>query len=290
MDEQNGAVDNRPLAEVLRDQIAARQFTLVHLRDQLAAEGNPVSLATLSYWRSGQRHPDGPASEVAVEALERILGLGPGDLTNRLRRQDPVYPDASLAQQWEESTAAMAAVGIRQRDQLAIRTLHSTMDIDSSGHHRRLQHRMVLQARADRVSEFGLAIGGSGTGEGAVSVAECHGGRVRQARIEQGSRWYAMAIEFDQALTEGDRTILEVSVEMEPGFCTDTRHTVASLTPFREVAVWTRFNPQALPASIDEFTVVDGTESVNRRDVVGMSAYLQRRDFGPGVIGARWRW
>jgi hypothetical protein len=41
-------------------------------------------VTTLSYWRSGARHPEGSRSAAAVEELERLLLLPPRSLTARI--------------------------------------------------------------------------------------------------------------------------------------------------------------------------------------------------------------
>lgn len=289
--DDRAGVEDRSLAEVLREGIAAKGVNLVRLRDQLAELGNPVSLATLSYWRSGQRHPEGTTSHAAVEALEGLLGLRPGDLTDRLHSSaEPIYEDEVLDQRYAETTAVLASLGIHRRDQVVIRTLHSTIDVDRCGHQRRLHYRMLLQARSDGVSDFGLVVGGNGDVAGGIRVSECHGAEVTGSRMSDDGSRFATAITFDQPLAGGERTILDVWFEMDPGFATDTRHTIGSLSPFREVGVWTRFDPERLPISLEEFTVAGGSETVHRRTLNGVSHYLQRRDFGPGVIGVRWDW
>lgn len=45
-------------ANALRDAINAKPVTLSWLQRQLKARGNRVSMATLSYWRSGARRPE----------------------------------------------------------------------------------------------------------------------------------------------------------------------------------------------------------------------------------------
>src|SRR5690606_34148545 len=72
-------------AEALSAAIRVRGLTLSRLHDRLVARGNPVSMATLSYWRSGARHPEGAQSLAAVTDLEELLDLDRGTLVDRLR-------------------------------------------------------------------------------------------------------------------------------------------------------------------------------------------------------------
>ena len=56
-------------AASFRDAINARGLTLARLHEQLRARGNSVSMATLSYWRSGARRPEGAQSMAALSDL-----------------------------------------------------------------------------------------------------------------------------------------------------------------------------------------------------------------------------
>lgn len=60
--------------------LTASGISLSSLQRRLVARANPVSIATLSYWRSGERTPEGAASLAAVEDIERLLSMPPGAL------------------------------------------------------------------------------------------------------------------------------------------------------------------------------------------------------------------
>lgn len=82
-------------AQVLGEAMAARDLPLDRLASRLRAAGAPVSVATLSYWRTGRSIPTRGNSVRAVEALERILQVEPGHLTgalphDALSRWDPL--------------------------------------------------------------------------------------------------------------------------------------------------------------------------------------------------------
>ncbi len=47
----------RTFADVFAEALDQRAISLGGLRDELAARGTPVSLASLSYWRAGLRQP-----------------------------------------------------------------------------------------------------------------------------------------------------------------------------------------------------------------------------------------
>lgn len=65
-------------------------MTLSELSKRLSGDGNPVSLATLSYWRSGGRQP-GEASSPIVDSIEGILRLPVGALVDLVPLARPIY-------------------------------------------------------------------------------------------------------------------------------------------------------------------------------------------------------
>lgn len=89
-DDRSGA-----FAAALRAAISERGVTLARLQSQLKDDGNPVSMATLSYWRSGDRQPEGAQSLSVVEGIEDRLGLHRGHLGSLLlpsARLGPIAP------------------------------------------------------------------------------------------------------------------------------------------------------------------------------------------------------
>ncbi|WP_404436575.1 hypothetical protein LG322_15120 [Microbacterium aerolatum] len=117
--EHTTPTEHRPeFSATLRAAIDARRVTLAWLRERLAASGNPVAAATLSYWRSGARRPEGAQSLAAVEQLETLLGLDTGTLLSQIgpnQRVGPIgtpqYPleQARLEQATTETFIALGA-------------------------------------------------------------------------------------------------------------------------------------------------------------------------------------
>lgn len=65
----------------LSEAMSAKRATLKGLSAQLERLGESVSVATLSYWRSGGRHPSHSAAP-AIEAVEELLGVPRGELVD----------------------------------------------------------------------------------------------------------------------------------------------------------------------------------------------------------------
>lgn len=73
-----------PFSDALSRSIERSGMTLEQIASALAEAGTPVSMATLSYWRSGRAAPRRAGSRKAVEQLEQLLGTGPGRLVSLL--------------------------------------------------------------------------------------------------------------------------------------------------------------------------------------------------------------
>ena len=73
-------------------------MSLVWLRDRLEDSGNPVSMSTLSYWRSGRRRPAGAASIAAIGGrFVRSLRHPSGIVTGYLVEMERPLPGGSTA-------------------------------------------------------------------------------------------------------------------------------------------------------------------------------------------------
>lgn len=94
---QQGAVDetatvsSATFAELVSSGLERSGLSLAAVRRRLAGQGNPVSMATLSYWRTGQRRP-GPRSLEVVRGLEVELDLPPGHLVRAMTGTSRLVP------------------------------------------------------------------------------------------------------------------------------------------------------------------------------------------------------
>lgn len=75
-------------AAVLDQALRDRKLPLERIAAKLTEANTPVSTASLSYWRSGQRRPTKPSSLQAVAQLEHILATPPGALLTALDVHD----------------------------------------------------------------------------------------------------------------------------------------------------------------------------------------------------------
>ncbi|MEV5514403.1 hypothetical protein AB0L50_15990 [Streptomyces flaveolus] len=74
-------------ATAFNEALRQRGLPLDHVRDHLQSHGISLSLATLSYWRSGRSQPERLQSLRAVDIMEPLLGLPSGALRSLLRHR-----------------------------------------------------------------------------------------------------------------------------------------------------------------------------------------------------------
>ena len=284
--------ENDDFAVSLRDAIAARGVSLVWLRDRLGALGSPVSLTTLSYWRTGRRHPEGAGSMVAVGAIEELLHVPPGDLLSLVppsRRTGPLptprmpIDDDELHRAMKESLEAIGAPPLNAFRDL---TTHVVADIDDRGRMRRRHVRMMVQATAGTLERIAWVEVSRSPTRSSPRITDIAGADVTltHEHPDQMVRSYALGLE--RAVTPPDATVLEWTTEFDEDYPVETElgHFVAR--PARETAIWVRFHPDRLPTWCEELT---DEESPRALEIgTGRTVHAVRHGLGPGVLTVRW--
>lgn len=277
--------------EALRAAIAARNVTLVWLRNRLADRGSPVSLTTLSYWRSGRRNPEGAGSLAAVEAIEELLGTPAGQLSGHLRstrRTGPLPPprmpigDDALRQ---DMTDSLAAVGAPPLTTLRDLSTHVVADIDQHGCLRRRQIRMLVQATSGTLARLAWVEVSRSPTTSAPRLTEMTGARLGPTHDHPNQMIRAYALELEREVAAPDTALVEWSTDFDEDYPAEPElgHFVAR--PAREVMIWVRFHPDRLPRWCEE--QVDG-EAARPLKMYARTIHATRNQFGPGVLNVRW--
>ncbi|RHW25995.1 hypothetical protein D0Z08_16845 [Nocardioides immobilis] len=279
-------------AASLRAAIGARDVTLVWLRDRLAARGSPVSLTTLSYWRSGRRHPEGASSFAAIAEIEQLLGLPESYLTNRLgphRRVGPLaapvppFEARPVSGAAEETTEALGApFGVFREI-----TTHIVADVDETGVLRHRWIRMVVQVTSGTVSEYPWIEVVEGE-DGPPAFTSAYGARLTRTYDHPSGTAYGVVLELERRVSAPDTAALEWVTD----FPYDEAPTLECMhgrsRSGGELLLWVRFHPSRLPAWWAEFTDDGAAPTATRSLDTGTTAHVFRRSFGPGVFGLRW--
>lgn len=276
----------------LRTAIADRGVTLVWLRDRLADRGNPVSLTTLSYWRSGRRHPEGAASRSAIAEIERLLDLPENHLTSRLgpgRRVGPLaapvppFEARSVNDAVEETSQELAAPFGMFREV----STHVVADVDETGVLRRRWIRMLVQVTSGTVSEYPWVEVVEGD-DGPPVFGDAVGARIARTYDHPSGSAYGVVFELERPVSAPGTALLEWVTdypydEVPTLECMHGRSRTGG-----DLTLWVRFHPDRLPNRWQEFT--DHDEPGDDRPVdPGTTTHVFRSRFGPGVFGLRWR-
>lgn len=278
-----------------RDAINARRLSLAQLHEQLRIRGNGVSMATLSYWRSGSRRPEGAQSRAALADIEQVLHLASGSLSGLLgstNRTGPVGPTLFPIGTHGLEPAVMetfAALGAEYPDTSRELTTHSVTDVDASGNVAVSMTRSIVQSTVGTVTAIPFLELTPGERTPAPILCAVSGGRIAQRYSHPSGEVHGVLFELDAPLTAPDTAVVEWSVEFPPGYPPqrETGHAVAMKA--RELLVWTRFHPDAVPDRLEE--VVDAPDGTVRTPIslsAPRSVHQVRRAFGPGALGVGW--
>ncbi|MFC7625086.1 hypothetical protein [Microlunatus sp. GCM10028923] len=292
-------MERTAFADRLRAAITAREVTLASLHERLAARGNTVSIATLSSWRSGSRHPEGAASRAAIADLEELLGLEPGALTDLIgpaRRTGPVAAPlvppsaAEVAGAAEETFARLAAGNLSNLRSLII---HIAVDVDQRGEQRRVTERRVLQAVSGRVTAIPHLVVAGTVQFRPLRFRALSGCRLTHTYAHPGGRVFGAAFDLDRSIVTGETAVVDFAVDVPAGFAEKNEFVMTLVRPLREFLLWMRFDPARTPVWYEKFAVVDGKESSRRVTAAELdqpitSIHVMENGFGPGTIGLRW--
>lgn len=282
-------------ASALRDAINARPVTLSGLQRQLKARGNNVSMATLSYWRSGARRPEGAQSLAALADIEQLLGLDEGALTRLLRstnRTGPLGPNQFPIDEEELELAvieAFRALGADYPDTSRELTTHSVTDVGADGNVAYSITRSIVQSTVGTITAIPFLEITPGVRTPPPALRAVSGGRIAARYSHPDGEVHGVLFELDLPLTAPETAMVEWSVEYPPDYpeTRDTGHALAQKA--RELLVWTRFHPDAMPDWCEEHVETpDGVTVTPVPLTRGTSVHLVRRAFGPGALGLHW--
>ncbi|MFB7249409.1 hypothetical protein [Microbacterium sp. NPDC056234] len=282
-------------AEALRDAILARGATLAWLNKKLRDNGNPVSMATLSYWRSGARRPEGAQSLAAVADIEDLLRLPSGSLSGLVgptQRIGPVGPPAfplSESSVEDAVTEVFHALGAPQFDLARDVSTHAVTDVGADGNVISRTTRTLVQSMSGLLTDVPYVDMTPGIATPAPVFRAIAGGRITARHSHPSGQVHGFSLKLDQPVDSAQMTMIEWAFEVPPGYPSvrETGHGVARQA--RDVVLWTRFHPDALPDWIEggEETP-DGVELTPLTITSGSSVLQVRRRFGPGMLLLRW--
>ncbi|GAA1135908.1 hypothetical protein GCM10009651_20000 [Microbacterium natoriense] len=281
-------------AAALRVAISERGMTLARLQALLNDDGNPVSMATLSYWRSGARQPEGAQSLSVVEGIEDRLALDRGHLTSLLgpsaRLGTVAPPKLPFDEERVQREAEETLVALRSAPQESLRDLSTqyVAHVGRDGAVERVVTRALVQSTKGTITEIPL-IDATPVESDVMSVfSDVIGGRVDREYLHPGRLLSGVVIALDEPITTGGTTLIEFTETYPPGHPPRQSVWHATSRAARETLIWVRFHPDAVPSWCEEFIETEEEYVSTARAVRSGSVHLARHGFGPGMLGIRW--
>lgn len=286
---------SQDFADALRRAIADSGLSLSGAHRRLLAHGNRVSLTTLSYWRSGDRHPDGAASLSAVEDLERILGVDQGTLVDRIRRAARLgtlaAPSVPFDQERERRETEETFVALNAAPQLAIRDLstHMTVFTRPDGTVHRTEFQCVIQVTRGIVTEIPLIDVAPEETDAMSEILDVVGGRLDREYQHPGRLLSGIVIALDEPAAAGETFTLQFAEQLPAGYPARRSAWHATARRAKETVIRVVFPEGAEPDWCEEYVETEsGEEYCAPAALRGRIAHAVRHGFGPGLLGLRW--
>ncbi|MCX4388109.1 hypothetical protein OG777_14365 [Micromonospora peucetia] len=303
MDRELAAVlRSGPFHVALRAAIQSHGLALQRIQHRLDQFGVHVSLGTLSYWQSGRRRPERPASLRAVTALEEILGLPANSLIVLLGPPRPRGPAAGLppgARRYADVVDAPGPLAALLDDldgpdgRLHILSSFDSIMIGAGRDGRRYEHVQVLAAHQDTDRHVTIYQGDPGCDIGLVSFTALDNCRLGRIRRDPQAGLLVAELLFDRMLRVGETQILRYHITDASGV-PGTGYSRAFRFPVHQAVLQVRFDPDALPVRCWRFVRRSATGADDECEEMTLGphhdTHFVRTGVMPGVIGLRWEW
>lgn len=298
------AVRDGPFAVAFDLAIRHRGLSLEALQRRMASGGAQVSLATLSYWRRGRRHPEGHRSLHAVGVAEGCLGLPVETLTRlvarpRVRSAEPWPGGVSLASALGSEPTELAAcdgIDLDGNARLALASVRQRAVLGPDRTERSVRTELVVTSRADGVDRwvsFFRPQSGGGHRPVLRSAHCCRPGRVRR---DAASELVACELRFDYPLRAGETYVFDFEFGYE-GVPPETSYLQFGVrAPARQIVLQACFDPAAVPVRCYRYhRPRDSAAEPPAREPelpVGpsLTSHVAIMDAQPGVYGMVWEW
>jgi hypothetical protein len=265
-----------------------RRTSLSRLRDRLYDRGHHISLATLSYWRSGDRIPTRPVSMEALSEIESLLDVKDGYLTDlavRARRDRSVpTPFDALALGQEPGRL----FGERDVDRILF---HMTVDVDRAAEEIVSTVTQLFVATKDGVRGVSMFVGPDPDGRNNRSRVEALTGcRIAAVNDHDGAIRVAQ-LDFGRACRAGESVLTQTRVvDAGPWVLDEHEYGIVAEQRLEECLLLVRFigsSPRRCWAGYQE----GSSDEEWAVDLHGdAAAHVRETAFGPGVCRIRWEW
>ena len=298
----NLAADAFPTA--LRTAIQASGLSLDRIQYRLRARGVSVSVTALSYWQSGRRRPERAESLAALGHLESVLGVAPGSLIALTRPAASARPRAArVVPAADRGAVARARAGLEaaEADRLHHRDRADQAEPARPDGRRRRPRREAHRRAPGRCAPSATA----STGPSWSTTWSASAARSRRSprcslphRPGRPGRGRRPDRRRDRpGLPPRPRRHRDRRVRAEPpgaAVLPRRRQLLPQVHhPRSRVRAGAAFDPRALPAYCELYTVDPDEQTTTRRKVevnAAGEAHAVALDFGPGTFCVRWDW
>jgi hypothetical protein len=298
-----GPVPPGRFSHALRSAIQASGLSLNRIQYRLRERGLAVSSATLSYWQSGRRRPTRRDSVLVVRTLEEVLRVPAGALEALLeppgaRRRPGPRAGARVEALWEDPPTAHAVrAHLRTGWEAGLTriSVHDRYEVGADRRVRRVWHRQVLRAEQDGPDRWVLICREESPEDPLPEVRAVWHCRLGSAVVERQPRLLVAELLFDRVLARGETFVMEYELGYSgPGAVARERYERKFRFPVREHVMEVVFDPAAIPARCQQYSVPagsDGRERVRTLEIEA-SGYVHTVaiDAVPGRRGIRWDW
>ncbi|MFW5470632.1 helix-turn-helix domain-containing protein [Knoellia sp. CPCC 206435] len=279
-------------ADTLRRAIEQRGLSLDRIHARLHDRGVGVSVATLSYWKSGRSQPGRRSSLTTLPHLEDVLGLQRGELARVLpavRERPRRKAVRDLGTLWSDPSpaAVLARLDTTWDTELDRIMLHDRLRLGSDRRHLGLTVRQAMRARCDGPDRRVLLHQQDDPAVPLPELRVLRGARVGRVEREEAGGVVGAELHFCQPLRRGETVVVEYELAWAGNGPLDVEYTRRLRTPLRELLIEVEFHPQARPDAVTAFTH-------ERESLVGLDvehrATVVHPDNTPGTAGLRWDW
>ena len=284
--------ESTPFTTLFDRAIVERGITVKEVATRLKACGNSVSEATLSYWRSGKRHPSATSSPI-LESIEKILGVDDGVLVRGAERgaRGPSAPSiAALTYSLPSIDRAYKDVLLQlggERDVLAPVNMISKLEVARDWTRGRwtttTTARVLGGGDTSRIVRLIAVPGGT---EEPPRLIDASGVSLIDAYSHPDGEAFGFQLALESPAPRGELVHFSTTFDLpivHPMFGESTSQRI------RELVLVLEFHPDSIPAWVEETESEDPDAdrrlmATNGRRTITVS----RRRFGPGLLALHW--
>jgi len=286
-------------ANALDAALTSQSLSLAEVQWLLAQREVQLSIATLSYWRSGTRRPDPARSAATVAALESVLQLESGALSRHLsghsRRLGAVGRMEHIDNMVPVNLVGPQSRVLRMRERLQasphenyrLLSIQQTIDIDENLAISAVSTEMFIQCLQGSVESIGIIDIAAESTKTRPAVSASVGVTVEGPLVDEAEEVFGFRLVLERPLGPGETAMIEVVKAYPAGHPPERHHMVAVQRRAREILQWYRFTPGHTPDWFDEQERTDdSTTTITISDPT--TVHRSRVDFGPGSVLAGW--